>query len=148
MTKDAIRHTFLLHGLSPDELDTIASIAHVRDFMGGDTIVRQYAKGADICIVLQGSLLVKGGSGELLAECGPGSVIGEMALVDGKPRSATVVSKGPSKVAILAADDLWTLMKQDAFLARTILTNLSQILSMRLRHASIQLDLTHAKAPA
>lgn len=148
MVKDAIRHTFLLHGLTSDQLDLVASLAHVRDFDGGETVVRQYSKGTDVCIVLEGNLLVKGFSGESLAECGPGSVIGEMALVDGKPRSATVVSAGKSRVAILDADALWGLMRMDAELARTVLTNLTQILSLRLRNASVQLDLTHSKAQA
>lgn len=145
MLNDAIQRTYLLQGLTSEQVEVVASIAHVRDFMGGETIVRQFATGTDVAIVLQGKVIVKGFSGETLAEGGPGSVVGEMALVDGMPRSANVVSVGHSRVAILDAEGLRNLMAHDAEIARSLLGNLCRILSMRLRTASIQLDVTQAK---
>jgi CRP-like cAMP-binding protein len=91
---------------------------------------------------------VKGFSGETLGECGPGSIVGEMALVDDQPRSANVVSVGKSKIASIPGDKLWVLLDGDPTLARTLLHNLCRVLSMRLRTANIHLDLTQGKTVA
>ncbi|RYG21794.1 cyclic nucleotide-binding domain-containing protein [bacterium] len=148
MLSETIRHTYLLHGLNHDQVAAIAAIANVREYDGGQTIVRQFSRDDGVAIVLEGTARVKGFSGETLCECGPGSIVGEMSLVDDQPRSANVVSVGRSKIVVIPGDKLWTLLDSDAVLARTFLHNLCRVLSMRLRTASIHLDLTQGKSVA
>lgn len=138
---EALRHTYLLNGLNEEQFQKIVAIADMQKFDGGDTIVRQFSKDSDLLLILEGSVRINTFSGEKLAEGGPGSIIGEMSLVDDKPRSATVVSIGHSKIAVIPSKQLWSVMKEDALLARVILLNIARILSSRLRAANIQLDL-------
>lgn len=138
---DQIKRNYLLHGLSEEEIGQVAEIAVVKDFSGGDQLVRQFAKDSDLMIILEGFARIATFSGETIAEAGPGSVIGEMSLVDDKPRSATVISKGPSKVAMIPSEDLWRLMDTRPAIGKTILANISRILCARLRAANMQLDL-------
>lgn len=148
MLSETIRHTYLLHGLNHDQVEAIAAIATTREYDGGETIVRQFSRDDGVAIVLEGNVRVKGFSGETICECGPGSIVGEMALVDDQPRSANVVSVGKSKIAIIPGEKLWSLLDKDADLARTMLHNLCRVLSMRLRTANIHLDLTQGKTAA
>lgn len=141
---EALRNTYLLNGLSQEQVDAVTQVTQVtqlKQFNGGDTILRQFSKDSDLLVVLEGTVRINSFAGEKLAEAGPGSIIGEMALVDDQPRSATVVSVGVTKAAVIPSKDLWALMKQDAHLARTVLLNLARSLSTKLRAANIQADL-------
>jgi len=91
-------------------------------------------------VVLEGKVRVNTFHGEQLAEGGPGWIIGEMSLIDDKPRSATVVSIGKCTVGVIPAAKLWDLMQNDADLARKILFNIAHMLSTRLRVANVHLD--------
>lgn len=138
---DALKRTYLMSGCNDEQVKKIETIANLHTFEGGDTIIRQFSKDSDLLIVIDGQVRINTFSGEKIAEAGPGSVIGEMSLIDDKPRSATVVSMGRSRVAVIPSAKLWDLMKEDANLARIVLLNLARILSTRLRAANIQLDI-------
>ncbi|MBA4292533.1 hypothetical protein C0431_06140 [bacterium] len=136
----ALQNNYLMQGLSVAQISMIAQIASNQEFSGGDTLVRQFAKDADLMIVLEGTAKIKGFSGEEIAQAGPGSVIGEMSLIDDKPRSATVTAAGNVKVASIPHNDLWALMNNEPEIAKVILLNISRILTARLRAANVALD--------
>ena len=75
-----------------------------------------------------------------IAEVGPGSVLGEISLLDQEPRSATVVSSGNSKVAVIPADKLRMMMRHDMGMRCVMLENLARLICQRLRTANVQLD--------
>lgn len=137
----ALKRNYMLHGLTDDEVARFAAMAEVREYAGGDTLVRQFAKDSDLMIVLEGMARVNSFSGELIAEAGPGSVLGEMSLLDDKPRSATVVAMQGCKVAVISSEKLWQFLDLNPVIAKTVLLNLGRILASRLRSSNIQLDL-------
>ena len=143
--KEAIQHTYLVRGLSSDDVETIASLAEKRSFRGGDTIVRQFGADSDLMIVLDGSARINTFSGDMIAEVGPGSLIGEVSLIDDQPRSATVVSVGGTETAVIPCDRLKALMNDRPGIELVILRNLSKVLCSRLRTANVQLDSVMAK---
>ncbi len=136
----ALESSYLMQGLSPAQISKIAAISQTKNFGGGELLVRQFAKDADLMIVLEGSAKVKSFSGEEIAEANPGSVIGEMSLIDDKPRSATVVSAGGTTVATIPHTQLWDLMNEEPEIAKVILCNIARILTARLRAANVALD--------
>ena len=138
--KEALRFNYLFNGLNDDEFERIASMATLKEFEGGSVIVRQFDKSSDIMVVLDGNVRVNSFHGDKLAEGGPGCIIGEISLIDEKPRSATVVSVGKSQVGIIPAQHIWSLMQGDPNLARKVLYNISQVLCLRLRAANMHLD--------
>jgi len=128
-----LSYNYIFRGLPKEVVAGIAAMAVVKDYMGGDTIVRQYERPSDIYVNLDGSALIRGYRGETVAEFGPGSVLGEIALIDEQPRSANVIAKGPVRAAVIGSAVLQGMMDTDPETARTLLMNISRVLCRRLR---------------
>lgn len=137
---DEIRNASLFKGLSPDQVVSVLGIAQEKSFLGGDTVVRQFERATDILIILEGAVRIKGFQGEDLAELPAGAVVGEVAMVDQGPRSATVIASGRCRAAFIPAADLGRLMAGDAEMKATLMENLAKVLASRLRSSSTQLD--------
>lgn len=136
----ALRDNYLFRGLSDLHYDAIVALTEVKNFEGGDMLVRQFGRDSDLLVILKGAALIKTFSGDTIAEVGPGSVLGEISLIDDEPRSATVTSKGPTTAAIIPAEALRNMMRHDLAMKGTMLENLSRVLCQRLRSANVQLD--------
>src|SRR5574341_950839 len=83
----------LLSGLPPEDLEKLSKEVTHHHLKGGDLLFEEGAPGDACYIILEGALTVTKRSGEhdvLLAERVPGEVLGEMALLDNAPRTATV----------------------------------------------------------
>ena len=137
---EGFKACYITNHLADAEVKKMAELAKVETFNGGHVLVRQFDKNSDLMIVLEGKVRIFGFQNEEIAEGGPGAVLGEISLLDDKPRSATVTCSGTTKVAILKSEDFWKLLKADALLARIVLFNIGQVLCMRLRSANMQLD--------
>jgi CRP-like cAMP-binding protein len=71
----------------------------------GETIVRQGEEGQSMFVILSGSVsVVLGPSRDEVARIQPGGYFGEMSLLTGEPRSATVVAVGDAVVVEIDAD--------------------------------------------
>lgn len=77
----------------------------IRKVVAGDALVQQGEEGDELFLLLDGVLSVEV-DGERLAELGPGSVVGERALLEGGLRTSTLVAATPCKVAVARADEL------------------------------------------
>jgi CRP/FNR family cyclic AMP-dependent transcriptional regulator len=74
--------------------EMIAGLASEIDFATGDELVRQGEPGHRFIIIVNGRARVER-DGKLLRELGPGDFLGEVSLVDGSARTATVTAQGP-----------------------------------------------------
>lgn len=140
LDKNSIRNNYLVYGLTDDQLGSVAALAKERSLNAGDVLCRQGEVGGELFIVLEGQLSVETSDGEHLAAVGPNSVVGEMGLVDTRPRSATVVASAPSRVAAIRSSDLREEMVTDGHLGFLVLCNITRVLSERLRQADAKLD--------
>lgn len=136
---EAIEQT-LGKGLNQDQIWKISQLAETKKFMGGDTIVRQFDRNSDLIIILDGGAKIMTFQDEFVAEMGPGSIIGEISLVDEQPRSANVRSSHGATAAVIPADKLKVLMESDPAIAATVYKNIARTLCSRLRLATINLD--------
>jgi NTE family protein/lysophospholipid hydrolase len=88
--------------------DLLEVLRHVR-LAPGDVVMRQGEQGDELYLVLVGRLLVQveneDGSRTGVDEIAPGGVVGEMALLTGLPRSATVTAIEPTDLARLSRED-------------------------------------------
>lgn len=91
-------------------------------------------------IVLDGAARIVTTSGEPIADLAPGSVVGEISLLDDAPRSATVVSVRNTTVAVIPSDKLRDLMQEEPHIELVILRNLSKVLCSHVRLANVQLE--------
>jgi CRP-like cAMP-binding protein len=93
-------------GLTKRRLRRIAKLARIREFRRGDLVVQAGEEGNAVHVILGGRARVLGTRRARLLRAG--DYFGEMALVDGRPRSATITA---------ADDDLQTLeLPRQAFL--------------------------------
>jgi len=123
----------MFRGLPKEALEKLAHVSEFRSFSGGDLLVRQFDSNSDLFILEEGNAISRTFSGEVVARFGPGSVIGEVALLDGQKRSANVCSVGDSKAVVVPAGPLWKLMDENPAIGYMILKNLATVLCRKLR---------------
>lgn len=103
-------------------------------------IFHEGAREAYMCILVKGSVNVMKQNekqvGKTLSVITKGKTFGEMALFDGEPRSATIVSAAETILLILTKDNLDRLINEVPGLAAKILLKLAKMLSQRLRITS------------
>lgn len=107
----------LFRGLDPDERRDLVTRAHIRRFAAGDVIFHMGERGSSMMAVLSGTVRIAISSPDgkelLLALLQPGEVFGEIALFDGKERSADAMAQTDCGLAVLERRDVL------AFLDRT-----------------------------
>jgi CRP/FNR family transcriptional regulator, cyclic AMP receptor protein len=97
---ELLRTVWLFAECTDDELGRIASLAHVRPAAPGTVIVKQGDPGEEFYVVLDGNADVTI-DGDLVEAVGPGAFFGEMALIDGGERAATVTATSAVQLLIL-----------------------------------------------
>jgi len=132
--------TYLLRGATLGDIDAVQNISEVLEFEGGEPIVTERDKSQDIMIITAGRARVETREGDLLDELRVGDILGEIAFLDGKGRTANVFSLGHSKILVIPAARLKELMKQNTALELVILRNASLALCQRLREANQQVE--------
>ncbi len=81
--------------LTPEEIQDLAGKAHERRFDQGDVVVRQGEPGRSLFVISEGIVevsLLRDGTAQRLALVEAGEFIGEMSLLTGEPRTATVIA--------------------------------------------------------
>lgn len=135
-----LSYNYIFRGLKPEVVNGLAAMTVIKKYRGGDTLVRQFDNQSDMILILEGEALIRSFSGELLAEIGPGSIVGEVALIDDQPRSATVVAKGDMMGAVFEANAFRGMLETDPRTASVIYANLAKVLCRRLRSMNVALD--------
>ncbi len=130
--------------LSTEECDAIVRRLKRRDFPPSHYVVREGAAGDSMYFITAGKCEVRKkdtatGIEFLLNELGPGACFGEMALLTGKPRTASVVSTEPTTVGILKNDDFRALLLEHPKIG----VSLTTILAERLQQASEQVGIEY-----
>lgn len=113
----------LFDGMTSEELYPVGEIAEVVDLAAGETAVRQGDPGDALYVVEGGTLEVKQ-DGRKLKEVGRGAVFGEMALLDGSPRSASVVALTAARLLRIPRAEFDALLDEYPAIARGIIRTL------------------------
>lgn len=137
---ETFRKNYLVVGLTDDQIQEIADLATMRRLLAGETLVRAGDQSSDLYVILSGHLLVMTPDKEKLNEVGPGSVIGEISLVDARPRTADVQAKGFVDVAVIPADALRQKMSHNREWGFVVLANIARVMAGRLRQANQKID--------
>ena len=128
---DLLRTVALFDGIDGDGLARIADRAIEVDFPADRTIVRQGEVGTGFFLVVSGRARVVR-DGATIAELGPGDFFGELSLLDGEPRIATVTAEVPTTCLAIASWEFETLLEAEPRLAIAILRGVAR----RLRSVS------------
>jgi CRP/FNR family transcriptional regulator, cyclic AMP receptor protein len=97
---DLIRTIPLFAECTPQELARVASIADEIDFGEGRRLTKESAPGEEFVVLVEGTAEVRQGE-EVVNRIGAGEFFGEIALVTGQPRTATVVATSPVRALVV-----------------------------------------------
>lgn len=127
----AIRESPIFCGLSEENLQELIAGARQESVEAGVCMINEGETGDSLIVLLDGEMEVvrDTGDGETrLAKFGPGAFVGEMALVDNVPRTASVRATAPSEILVITKEQFDQLLDEspDACraLVRTILRRL------------------------
>src|SRR6059058_6562242 len=108
----------LLANLPPEALARLAGSARRRSYRRGEVIFHQGDPGDALHFITEGRVKVvldaETGEEAVIAILGPGDCFGELALIDGEPRSATVETLEPVETVTLRRADFLRLMRHNA----------------------------------
>lgn len=130
----------LLRGLDDSLLDSLATALEKHDLPAGSHIVREGEPASDLYFLARGTVTVSLNTGDghrvRLTTLDPGVAFGEMALVDGAPRSADIIADTDVSVYVLSLDRLDALSLTAPAVHAALLRNIGRELSQRLRKAN------------
>ena len=122
---DLIASVPLFAECSKAELSEIASIADELDLAEGATLIREDERGREFLIVVDGTVKVTK-KGRKLNELGPGSWVGEIALIADVPRTATVVATSPVRLLVVTDRAFQQLIRKTPTIAAKVLQSLGE----------------------
>jgi len=93
------------------DLREIAAIADEIDLPAGKTLTREGDSGKEFVVLAEGIADVEQ-DGERVNTLGPGDYFGEIALVTGRPRTATVTTRSPARALVLTAPAFRSLLSR------------------------------------
>ena len=111
------------------EMDQIADISLEARKPAAAVLTREGQAGGIAFVILAGTAEVRRGE-HFLGTLGPGDMVGELSLIDGRPRSATVTAVSDLHVLEINSDDFGALLDKAPHFTR----NLLRSLSLRIRH--------------
>ncbi len=143
-----LAHMPLFEGLPEEVLATIASRLLLLHVPAGDTIFAEGARAEAMYLVDAGEVELFQEAGrrrEVLARIGPGGFFGEMALITGRPRSATAIATRDTNLWVLYRNEFESLVMSHPAIASTVGRGLSERLAeaggahieRHLRHISL-----------
>src|SRR6478672_12841073 len=139
-----LKNVKLFAELSTESLVKLGSCLKIAEFAAAEVIVREGAPGVSMYIIKSGLVEVRKkdpttGIDFLVAQLSEGAAVGEMSLLTGKPRSATVTTVSPTTVFTLTRADFRNLLTQHP----EISLGLARILAERLEDATKQVGIEY-----
>jgi len=107
------------------ELDLVARNLTEHRAAAGDVLVEEGRSGRELIVIVEGEATVSR-HGRAVARLGPGDVVGEVALLDHGPRTATVVADTPVLALVCTAREFTTLVECVPGFVRSLLPGLAR----------------------
>jgi CRP/FNR family transcriptional regulator, cyclic AMP receptor protein len=120
---DQLGKVIIFRGLSQRELRSLAAAGHVVDQQEGKDVVQEGGGSVGFHLILEGEAEVIRG-GRSVHKLGPGDHFGEISLLDGKPRTATVKALSPLRTFSLTSWNFTPLLDANPSMARNLLEGL------------------------
>jgi len=130
-------------GLNAEELEILKNHIELFEVEQGATLFKEGDQGDYVCFVVNGRLDVTKrtitGEDFVLNTLARGQSVGELSIIDKRPRSATVRAKTEATLFTLKRSEFEVIMKEYSAISIKILKGLSLLLSKKLRQASSRL---------
>jgi CRP/FNR family cyclic AMP-dependent transcriptional regulator len=129
VTIDILRQVTLFSTLGDNELQALAVLARPITAQRGEIIISQGSVGDALYVVIGGRVRVyvsdKDGKEMVLALEGPSAVFGEIAVLDGAVRSASIAAMEQTELLKISADDFFALLERNTELNRSVIQSLA-----------------------
>lgn len=136
----SIKNSIMLQGLSDQELGKLAGFCEMREMAEGTTVFIENMPGESLFLVKKGTIRISRmfaeGDEKTLVVLGPEDIFGEMAVIDGLPRSATARVAENAELISLNRKALEQLCRDDATLALKLVKNIVKVFSKRVREVN------------
>jgi len=119
-------------GFSPAELDRVAALSEVIDAEEGALLMDQGKVGRECFVILEGKAAVYIGD-HYVATLESGSTVGEMAIIDQRPRSASVKAVTDMKLLAFDTEHFRTLLEEMPKASRRVMADMNA----KLRHQNL-----------
>jgi len=139
-----LREARLFAELGENELAQVVARATTRRFQKGDTLWKLGEQSDHFLLVAEGELAVLGHDDEIVARLSRGESVGEIGLLLGEPRSATVVATCPTLVLVLDRSEFESIVRDDPRVIAAISAVLADRLRATTRHTSARTRLVCA----
>jgi len=144
---DVLKQMPLFRHLTYREIIRVLNVTEVKEFAPGTDIIKEGTFGEELYILLKGKVRVHKNDA-FITYLLPGSHIGEMALVDRIPRSASATAEDPSRLLILRRREFYEIVRKDPSLSVKLLWSFVQVLAERLRKTTAELSGARLEAHA
>jgi energy-coupling factor transporter ATP-binding protein EcfA2 len=125
-----------LQGLEPSTVKLLAYAGDQQHYRAGEIVFREGDEGETACFILDGDAVVSVGMGparQVVGHLGPGSVVGEIALLLDSPRTATVTADTKLTVLALSRELFVDLMRKDEELGISVMRSLAERLAATMQ---------------
>ena len=127
---DILRTIPLFRGMTDQSIETIGHLAAPAWFDAGDVLVRQGEPGDSFIVLIAGQATVEK-DGQFIRSLDAGDFLGEIALIDGGPRTATVSATSPVEVLTVDRAGFGRLMAEFPVVRLDLVSALTQRLRER-----------------
>lgn len=135
-----IESTRIFKDFSRREVESLTRYMRAYKLDQGETLFREGDKGTFMCFLVEGKVDVLKGedkaSAKKVTTVRAGRTIGEMAILDALPHSATGIAAEPVRLVMLTKQGLDNLMAEHPQLANRLLWEIAKLLSLRLRQTT------------
>jgi CRP-like cAMP-binding protein len=118
----------LFSGLNAREIEFLGKLMDDVDVADGKVLTREGARGGEFFIVLEGTVRIER-DGKEINRLGRGDFLGEIALIDQGPRTATAIAEGPVRLMVLTTAGFASMLNQNPGVETKIL----RVLASRVR---------------
>ena len=129
----------LFDDLTVEETDTLEQYLIIKTVPKGSIVYKEGSHGSSVCFVVDGELGIyktRAGKETEISALSKGESVGEMAIIDGLTRSATVKANTDTTALILKRADFDKLINDNPTIGIKILKGLARLLSINLRKTS------------
>jgi CRP/FNR family cyclic AMP-dependent transcriptional regulator len=121
---DHLKSVPLFQGMTQQSLEAVAGLASEIQFADGQAVTVEGEPGDSFYVIVGGQLRVSR-HGKTIRDLGPGDFLGEISLIDGRPRSASTVAIGPVDALVIERPAFQELMDRFGAIRLGILMALS-----------------------
>lgn len=135
-----IKKSKMLHGFTDDDLGNLATFCEMRAMSESTTVFIENMPGESLFLIKSGTVRISRmfaeGDEKTLVVIGPEDIFGEMAIIDGLPRSATARVAEDAELISIKKNNFERLCIEDAALALKLVSNIVRVFSKRVRESS------------